>query len=193
MARPKEFDPAEALDRAMALFWRKGYFDTSMRDIVAETGVSHAGLYSTFGNKHELFLAALDLYHEQIKGEMMCRLETPDAALPEVIGYFEGLVNMTKDPRFESGCMICNAAIDLAPEDPAVSARVQGYLDRIIAAFRGALERAVEKGQVRKDLDPQAAADVLGSTLVAIGSFQRAGMSEERLERFVSNALATLR
>lgn len=177
----------------MALFWRKGYFDTSMRDIVAETGVSHAGLYSTFGNKHELFLAALDLYHERIKGEMMCRLETSDAALPEVIGYFEGLVNMTKDPRFESGCMICNAAIDLAPEDPAVSARVQGYLDRIIAAFRGALERAVEKGQVRKDLDPQAAADVLGSTLVAIGSFQRAGMSEERLERFASNALATLR
>ena len=193
MARPKEFDPAEALDRAMGLFWRKGYFDTSMRDIVAETGVSHAGLYSTFGNKHELFLAALDLYHERIKGEMMCQLETPDAALPEVIGYFEGLVNMTKDPRFESGCMICNAAIDLAPEDPAVSDRVQGYLDRIIAAFRGALERAVARGQVREDLDPQAAADVLGSTLVAIGSFQRAGMSEERVERFARNALATLR
>ncbi len=193
MARPKEFDPAEALDRAMGLFWRKGYFDTSMRDIVAETGVSHAGLYSTFGNKHELFLAALDLYYQQIKGKMMCRLESPDAALPEVFGYFEGLVDMTKDARFESGCMICNAAIDLAPDDPAVSARVQGYLDRIIAAFRGALERAVEKGQLRKDLDPQAAADVLGSTLVAIGSFQRAGMSEERIERFARNALATLR
>ena len=192
MARPKEFDPREALDRAMGLFWRKGYFDTSMRDIVAETGVSHAGLYSTFGNKHELFLAALDLYQQRIKGEMMCALEEPDSALPEIQGYFEELLNMTKDPRFESGCMICNAAIDLAPEDPAVSERVHGYLDRLIEAFRGALERAKERGQVRQGLDPQAAADVLGSTLVALGSFQRAGMEDERLERFARNALATL-
>lgn len=192
MARTKEFDPGEALDKAMGLFWRKGYFDTSMRDLVAETGVSHAGLYSTFGNKHDLFLAALDLYHKRVKGEMVSQLEAPDAALPEIQGYFEGLLNMTKDPRFEAGCMICNAAIDLAPEDPAVSERVHSYLDRLVEAFRGALERAKERGQVRESLDPEAAADVLGSTLVALGSFQRAGMSEERLEKFARNALATL-
>ena len=193
MARPKEFDPTEALDRAMGLFWRKGYFDTSMRDIVAETGVSHAGLYSTFGNKHELFLAALDLYYERIKGMMVTSLESPDASLPEVQAYFEGILEMSKDPRFERGCLICNAAVDLAPEDPAVAERVHGYLDRLIEAFRAALERARDKGEVRADLDPRAAADVLGSTLVAMGVFQRAGTEEARMAAFARNALAALR
>ncbi len=55
MARTQEFDPNEALDRAVALFWKKGFFDSSMDDLVKATGVSRYGIYGTFGNKREFF------------------------------------------------------------------------------------------------------------------------------------------
>ena len=62
--REREFDRQEALVSAMNLFWRKGYNDTSVQDLVEETGVARSGLYGEFGDKHELFLAALDQYQD---------------------------------------------------------------------------------------------------------------------------------
>lgn len=62
MARPKEFNPAEALDKAMHVFWRKGYEATSMEDLLTAMDINRGSLYATFGNKRELFLKAMDLY-----------------------------------------------------------------------------------------------------------------------------------
>ncbi len=64
MPRVKEFDPDQALDRAMELFWRKGYEATSVQDLVEHMGINRFSLYDTFGSKHELFMAALDRYSE---------------------------------------------------------------------------------------------------------------------------------
>ena len=62
MARHKEFDPDVALDRALELFWERGYEATSMADLVDHLGIGRASLYATFGSKHELYLKALDRY-----------------------------------------------------------------------------------------------------------------------------------
>ena len=62
MPRTKEFDPEVALERAMELFWRRGYATTSVADLVAHLGVARASLYSTFGTKHDLYVAALERY-----------------------------------------------------------------------------------------------------------------------------------
>ena len=65
MARPKEFDPEVAVDRAMDLFWRKGYGATSPNDLVAELGIGKGSLYAAFGSKRALFDLALDRYRER--------------------------------------------------------------------------------------------------------------------------------
>ena len=64
MARPKQFDRDEALERAMAVFWRRGYEGTSVRDLVEHMGINRGSLYDTFGDKRTLFLAAVDRYLE---------------------------------------------------------------------------------------------------------------------------------
>ena len=191
MGRTREFDPEIALEEAMRLFWEKGYHHTSVRDLVARTGVSHAGIYGTLGNKQEVFSAALQRYQEQVMGKVLEALEAPGASLPEVIGHFERLYELGQDPQFRAGCMVCNSAVDRAQEDPEIAENFQRHLDRLVAAFRNALARAKEKGEVREDLDPAAAADVLAATQTAMALFLRAQLSHERIVQFARHALAT--
>ena len=87
MARPKEFDIDQVLDRATELFWTKGYEETSMRDLEEGLGVGRQSLYSTFGDKRDLFLAALDRY-SSLQQERIEPLLAPDAGLAAIRAYF---------------------------------------------------------------------------------------------------------
>ena len=180
------------MQTAIDLFWEKGYHDTSVRDLVAGTGVSHAGLYGTFGTKEEVYAAALKRYHDEVMGRLMAELMAPDAALAQVVGHFERLFELGRDPRFRNGCMICNAAVDRSNEDPDVPARMAEHLEELSSAFRNALARAKARGEVRADLDPAAGADVLTSTQMAMALMLRAKVDYERIVAFGRHALATV-
>ena len=67
MARTKEFDRIEVLDRATDLFWEKGYESTSMQDLVETMGIGRASLYDTFGSKQELFAEVLERYADRLE------------------------------------------------------------------------------------------------------------------------------
>lgn len=192
MARHREFDPEAALEDAMRLFWEKGYHETSVRDLVAGTGVSHAGLYGTFGNKEEVFALALVRYKQEVMTRLMADLSAPGASLREIIGHFEGLFALGEDPRFRAGCMICNAAVDRAHEDPKTAAQMRTHLEDLATAFRTALARAKEKGEVRADLDPAAAADVLTATQMAMALMMRGRVESKRIEDFGRHALTAV-
>lgn len=192
MARTREFDPDEALAKAMRLFWRKGYHDTSMRDLVAYTGVSHAGLYSAFGSKHGLLTAALDRYQKDMMTEAIEALESPEASLPAVREHFERLFKLGQMPEFRDGCLACNCAVELASEDEAVAARIQGFLERLTGALRGALERAKARGEVSADFDPAATADLLAATQMSMAILMRARWDVARIEGLARAALAQL-
>ena len=193
MARHREFDPEVALEDAMRLFWEKGYHETSVRDLVAGTGVSHAGLYGTFGNKEEVFASALARYKAEVMDRLMAELTAPEASLPQVIGHYERLFELGKDPRFRAGCMICNAAVDRAHEDPEIAAQMRAHLENLTAAFRTALTRARDKGEVRADFDPAAAADVLAATQMAMALMIRGQVELNRIMAFGRSALAILK
>jgi TetR/AcrR family transcriptional repressor of nem operon len=77
MPRPKEFDREHVLDRAMGVFWSKGYAATSIEDLVAHMGIQRGSLYGTFRDKRTLFLSALDRYQHVVARELVEVLETP--------------------------------------------------------------------------------------------------------------------
>src|SRR5687768_6284787 len=102
--RPRNFDPDEVLDRAMRVFWRKGYAATSLSDLTAATGINRASLYATFGNKESLFQRALDRYTQGPFSYFRGALEAPTAR--EVVErLLQGSVNVATDPRYPPGCL----------------------------------------------------------------------------------------
>ena len=192
MARIREFDPDEALEKALELFWRNGYAETTMRDVVAYTGVAHAGLYSAFGSKHELFKAALIHHRNTTMAWLLRDLETLDSGRAEVEQFFETLLHIIKTGDFDNGCFMLNTGIAFGGKDDDIMTNVNAHLEQMVQAFEGALERARERGDVRADLDPRATAEFLVSVFNGTAAFARARSPYDRIERSVRTALKEL-
>lgn len=140
MARPKEFLPDEAVDRAKTLFWRKGYEATSVQDLVKALRINRGSLYGTFRDKRALFLAALDRYNEQDIGAALRILHGSQVAGRERIqAFFDAVIKTIVDRGDRRGCLLCNTAIEVAPHDAVIAEHVRAGLGRIEAAFAAAL------------------------------------------------------
>lgn len=193
MARVKEFEPKQALDKAMQLFWQKGYFDTSMDDLVAFTGVSRYGLYGTFGGKHELFIAALEHYRKEILSWLLIPVDFPNASLADIRSYFDSLVKLRKAPGGRKGCLICNTAIELAPFDKEAADQVSISFERMTKVFRNALNNALQQGELSSRFDVDAGADYLTGVAQGLFVLIKAPSSETALKHFIQFALDGLK
>ena len=148
MARPKEFDVDEVLDRATELFWTKGYEETSMRDLEEGLGVGRQSLYSTFGDKRDLFLAALDRY-AALQRERIVPLLQADAGLGQIRNYFSDMVKYTTCTAPRRSCMMLNSVVQFGQADPEVARRYAANQEEIAGAFRHALAARREKVNCR--------------------------------------------
>lgn len=183
MARPREFDPDRALDKAMRHFWAQGYHDSSIRDLVAATGVNYYGLYEVFENKHGLFLAALDRYRATVTAEFGAALTAAAPTADGLLDAFERLFELFVTEDGPIGCLMCNAATELAPHDDAVAARVRAHLAQLQSHFADWLGRAEAAGNRTSEADTQDAAAYLATTCYALALLLRAGVERDDVRR----------
>ena len=120
MARPRSFDPDEALDLARDVFWRKGFQGTSLDDITAATGLAKPSLYAAFGDKNALFLKVLDRYHERIVANAERILNEGPSARDAIERWLTGFVPFCSGVRGSRGCLSINTAADGAFEQKEV-------------------------------------------------------------------------
>lgn len=193
MPRTREFDPELALEQAMGVFWRKGYAETSVDDLVEATGVSRYGLYGTFGDKRGLFQAALGRYARNVAGRHQEGLRRPDASLPDLIEFWNRMRDHFKSEEGRYGCMIACTANELAPHDTLFSEMVaQLFADSrewLVHIFRN----AVRKGEVRPDIDPEAAADQIAVMHIGMATLVRGGVDPDRFVRALESVLKGFR
>lgn len=140
MARPREFDADDALERATRVFWNRGFEHTSLDDLCAATGLGRSSLYAAFGDKRALYLKALDRYEERSIARIAKAFEgtTPREGLK---AFLAGLIDDIVAGPGRSGCFIGNCAAELARLDRTAAARVRASLERLEAAFRQVLEK----------------------------------------------------
>ena len=192
MARNREFDPKEALEKAMMVFWQKGYVDTSIDDLVDATGVSRYGLYAEFGSKRGLFLASLDYYQENAVQAFFGIVEQAGAALPEIRLYFDKILDFYSQPTGKLGCLMCNSATEVAPHDQGVKEKVNGAMERMTTGFGVALTNAKKRGEVKSKLNIKQAADFLTGVLLGASVMVRSGANKKMIRNTVEMSLASL-
>ncbi len=189
LAGKKQFDTEAALTSATDLFRRKGYASSSIDDLVQHTGVGRSSLYSTFGNKEQLFLSIFDRY----RGEMMSRL-VPRADLPprEAMELFFSELLDTMQAWGSGGCLLTNTCAEFAIVPP----EVQGHVRDALAEQEAQLRKFFERAERRGELGPAARPTQLASYFVALRQsvclLWRASESRVRLEGVVAAGLTVL-
>lgn len=193
MAGRKAFEVEDALDRAMLLFWRRGYEATSLPDLVKEMGIGRQSMYDTFGTKHDLFLAALARYCDVYAAALLERLEAPNASLIEVQSYLEANVESYFGSIGARSCFMVNSTMELASRDPEVRDRVGRFHRRIERAFSRALTNAIETGEMGSDESASAVARRLLSLALGVPVYVRGGASKRLARDTIRTTIASLR
>ncbi|MFE1023368.1 TetR/AcrR family transcriptional regulator [Streptomyces sp. NPDC058818] len=193
MARTKEFDPDAALRAALELFWRRGYEATSMSDLVEHLGIGRASIYATFGNKHELYLKALERYEQGLLPELLEELARPGPALPGVRSLVRRYaVEAAAEELRERGCFVTNTAAELAPHDPVAARRVERNWDQLETVLHSTLARARAQGELPADRDPLTLARMLLVLLQGLRVVGKASPDPARVRDAAEQALALL-
>ncbi|MEM1180678.1 MAG: helix-turn-helix domain-containing protein [Acidobacteriota bacterium] len=195
MARQREFDTEETLEKAMRLFWQKGYSETSVRDLVKGTGVAHAGLYAAFGDKRGLFEAALERYAEFML-PLFDRLAAPGAGRQAIADFFATVASSAVEGRFRHGCMVANTSVEIgagtASGDGRGAAVVRRVLDRQLMAFEAAARQARVDGDASPRLDPGRTAAGMVAIFYGVSALARAQAPHSAIHAASSAAVTLL-
>jgi TetR/AcrR family transcriptional repressor of nem operon len=192
MNRARTFDPHTTLSQVVDLFSSKGYSETSMEDIVQTTGVSRYGLYGTFGTKRELFEQALEQYAEGMGKQSFLRLLEPGASLDHIRAIFDERVADMCCAEEHKGCLFIHTAMQLAPQDEELRGVLQRLMKRMSKAFAIGLDSAKGRGEVSKDVDVDAAGELLTSTMFGLAVLGRTGFPKATLDGIVDSTLGSL-
>jgi TetR/AcrR family transcriptional regulator, transcriptional repressor for nem operon len=163
VARPREFDEAAVLDAVMECFWRRGYDATSIRDLIEATGITGASLYNAFGDKRSIYERALGLYVETSIADRIRRCEEmpPRQAIQS---FFSEIIKRSVTGTDNRGCMLVNAAMEVAPRDLEFQLSVGDVLTEIERFFL----RCVTTGQADGTINCRMAADDLARHLLGV-------------------------
>jgi TetR/AcrR family transcriptional repressor of nem operon len=161
MARPREFDFDAALDRAMEVFWSRGYEATSLDDLCEVTGLSRSSLYATFGSKRKLLLRTVDRYVEQRNPRIAAILAQPSRTRDGFHALASQFIDQIVAGPGRRGCFLGNCAAELSRSDRTAMERVRQGLESTEATFRDALARGKAAGELSFDTDADALARFL--------------------------------
>ncbi|MBT3812557.1 MAG: TetR/AcrR family transcriptional regulator [Gammaproteobacteria bacterium] len=165
MARSKAFNENEVLDKAVEVFWAKGYEATSMQDLVNAMGIQRGSLYATFGSKQQLFLQALERYGKVVVKQFLDILQSKPSGVESIELFFAQLVEHLLTAGALRSCLVTNSAIERGLRDEATKQQVLYLLNALDKGFYKALQRANEKGELSTELNLKKVASFLTSNM----------------------------
>jgi TetR/AcrR family transcriptional regulator, transcriptional repressor for nem operon len=188
MARSKEFDPKRALAKAMRVFWRVGYQNTSIEVLMREMGIAKQSLYDTFGDKRDLYLKALAYYRDDTNGKMERMLEKAPSVKDGIAKLLYGLAGETPE-QHERGCLLLSANMQRDVKDAVLTDFLRDNQERVEAIFVKALRRAQKQGELSRTQDPTALGRFFVVTIQGMRAAARLKSDRKALEQVAQVAL----
>jgi TetR/AcrR family transcriptional repressor of nem operon len=190
--RPRIFDEEQVIDRAMELFWTKGYEATSVSDLTAKLGIHPGSLYRTFGDKHALFLRALARYRDSQARALAPALLAGGPVLPRIRAALIGFIELAAEQDPPRGCLAANTAGERLPGDKDAALAVAGVLADVEDGFLQGLRAAVRQGEIAPTLDLPGWAATLTMLVQGLQVVAKADPDPRRLIRGVDTVLSSL-
>ncbi|HQS81035.1 MAG TPA: TetR/AcrR family transcriptional regulator [Thiobacillus sp.] len=190
--RPLEFDPDTALTAAMHLFWRKGYENTSMLDLLQAMQISKSSLYQAFGGKQALFERCMTRYGDLMIGQLHDALASAPSGLGFIRQFLESVLDEARGVCEARGCLVLNTANEFARRDPAIAEAVAQGLGRFHSVMLAAVRRTQLEGAIPPDRDAVMLANYLVSSMSGLKTLSKAGADEASLKGTIELVLKAL-
>ena len=193
--RPRAFDEEQALDAALAVFWRNGYQGASLAELTHAMDISKPSLYAAFGNKEQLYLSALERYREQQLIKHAERLAAEPDLKSAMRAFLRSVATMLTSPELPGGCMVVTSAV--ACDTAALPQRVVAAIGTTVnqSAF-GPLKDRLQKELQRRNLPVgtpvEQLADFFTTIMTGMAVMAKVGATQERLFDTIEHALCVL-
>ncbi|ASR48114.1 TetR/AcrR family transcriptional regulator [Paenibacillus kribbensis] len=189
MARYKEFEVNEVLDKAVQLFWMQGYEKTSMQELVDFMGIHRRSIYDTFGDKHALFMNALKRYEAIQSNEMRLLVEKQEPVKELIRQFFEYSLEKEGEPQ---GCFIVNSGVELGVLDPEVSSFVEDSYSKMEKSLYNLILFGQQTGEIKARLDPEALSHYFMNVWLGLRTMVKTATNQEKLSGIINTALSIL-
>jgi TetR/AcrR family transcriptional repressor of nem operon len=190
--RTKDFDETEILRKAINLFWQKGYYDTSLHDLINGLGIGRSSIYHAFGDKHSLFLKALELYQREGTAKIITILES-NISMKEAVGK---LLRQVASDVFTDicpkGCFKINSEVEVAASDELIKKLVAEDDLIIEEALFHAIQKGQENGDINASKDPKVIARFLCNTVAGMRVYAKFKDDRQFFDDVVETALTVL-
>jgi AcrR family transcriptional regulator len=188
--RTRQFDADEALDRALDVFWTRGYEGATLPELTAAMGINRPSLYAAFGNKEQLFRKALERYRTGPLSFLTEALKKP-AARAVVEAVFSGFVRMQRDRdrNRARGCLFVSGALACGEESEPVRHELARLRQAAVTALRERFERAVHEGDLPAGTDCATLARYVATVLNGLAVQAASGATEKELRGVAAVAM----
>ena len=186
--RPREFDVNEALDRALDVFWKRGFEAATLPELTAAMGINKPSLYAAFGNKEQLFRQTLERYVNGPAGFVKESMAQPTArAAIEVL--LNGTISAATDPKHPGGCLVIQSALTCGEEAGVLKRELAAIRDRGFVLLLKRLESAKRAGELPPDADCADLARFFTTVVHGLAVQAAGGATRTQLHRVAALAL----
>ncbi|MFH7017682.1 TetR/AcrR family transcriptional regulator [Flavobacterium sp. FlaQc-47] len=192
MARTKEFNEDKALDKAIEIFWHKGYNGTSAQDLVTHLGLSRSSLYDTFGDKQKLFSQSLQRYQKNAQNQIVELFDQSDNIKETLRDIFKQAVIESLEDSITKGCFMVNSSVELAMHDEEIAKIVKDNSRIMEEVFTKAVQKGQDSGQISKNLDARTLARFIFNNYSGIRVLARAGERDKQVYDDIVKALFSI-
>ena len=191
LGRPRSFDIDGALDRALLVFWRKGYEGASLSDLTKAVGVNRPSLYAAFGDKEALFRKALDRYLNGPAAYTQEALNEPTARAV-IERLLRGAADLNTAQRNPGGCLTVQGALACGAAGDSIRQELAAYRAAGEAALRRRFQRANSEGDLPATVNPAELARYVVTIVYGMAVQAAGGATRDKLQNVVEMALRTL-
>lgn len=190
MPRPREYDRGTVVDQATAVFWERGYGQTSVGDLVEATGLKPGSLYAAFGSKKGVFLEVLEQYNRRFLAKIEAMADEPvvdgvQALLDDITGEVVAGGN-------QRGCLTVNTLLEMSRHDEDIAEHLALHSRRVEYALADLFAEAQRRGEISEDKDPRALACFLINNIWGMRVMCKGGPDRRALASIVDTVMIVI-